>query len=137
MNKLQKIQICDRTLAVLGLAVVVSAIQLEITGSEGFIPVVIHMIVSLSFMCLIVRHVYLHFKWNAWIKKFSKLKLPTRILWWLYVLTFASGLLASIHWIINLNHSPLGGVHGKIGLLMILFALGHTEKRFRFMLPKP
>lgn len=99
-------------------------------------PVILHVVVALPFMCLIIRHIYLHFQWKKWLTKFSKLKGPTRILWWLYLLTFLSGIATFIHWLIENEHSPLGGIHGKIGFLMIAFAIGHTIKRLKFFTNK-
>ena len=132
MTKVQKLKVCDRTLAVLLSLVLASSIQLEATSSRGILPVVVHIIVALPFLCLILWHIYLHFQWKKWLTKFSKLKVPTRILWWLYTLTFLSGAATLIHWLIENGHGPLGGVHGKIGFLMIAFAIGHTIKRIKF-----
>ena len=132
MTKVKKLKICDWTLAILLPIVLASSIQLEATSSSGIFPVILHIIVSLPFMSLIVWHIYLHFQWKKWLTKFSKLKVPTRILWWLYILTFISGVATLIHWLIENEHSPLGGVHGKIGFLMIAFAIGHTIKRIKF-----
>lgn len=41
--------------------------------------------------------------------------------------------LASSIQMVNMRHTPLGGVHGKFGFLMIAIALGHTIKRIRFL----
>ena len=136
MTKAKKLKICDWTLAILLPIVLASSIQLEATSSSGFFPVIFHIIVALPFMCLVVWHIYLHFHWKKWLTKFSKLKVPTRILWWLYVLTFISGVATLIHWLLSNEHSPLGGVHGKIGFLMIAFAIGHTIKRLKFFKKK-
>ena len=132
MNKLQKLKICDWTLAILLPIVLASSIQLEATSSSGIFPVVFHVIVALPFMCLIIWHIFLHFQWKNWLTKFSKLKVHTRILYWLYILTFISGIATFIHWIIEMQHSALGGVHGKLGFLMIAFAIAHTIKRIKF-----
>ena len=136
MTKAQKIKICDWTLAILLPIVLVSSIQLEATSSSGIFPVIFHTIVALPFMCLVVWHIFLHFQWEKWLTKFSKLKVPTRILWWLYILTFISGIATFLHWLIENGHSALGGVHGKIGFLMIAFAIGHTIKRIKFFKKK-
>ena len=127
---------CDWTLAILLPIVLASSIQLEATSSSGIFPVIFHIIVAPLFMCLIVWHIYLHFQWKKWLTKISKLKVPTRILWWLYILTFISGIATFLHWLIENNHSPLGGIHGKIGFLMIAFAIGHTIKRIIFFKKK-
>ncbi len=132
MKKAQKTRICDWTLAILLPIVLASSIQLEATASRGTLPVIIHVTITLPFMCLIIWHIYLHFQWKKWLVKFSKLKIPTRLLWWLYVLTFLSGTVTFIHWLLEPRHTPLGGIHGKIGFLMIAFAIGHTVKRFKF-----
>ena len=136
MTKAQKLKICDLTLAILLPIVLASSIQLEVSSSEGLWPVILHTIATFTFMCLIVRHIYLHFQWKKWLTKFSKLKVATRLLWWLYVLTFLSGAATFGHWVITHQHSPLGGVHGKIGFLMIAFAIGHTLKRRKFFIRK-
>ena len=132
MKKIQTLKLCDWTLAVLLPIVLASSILLEATSSRGFFLVIFHIIVALSFLCLVVWHIYLHFQWEKWFAKFSKLIVPTRILWYLYILTFLSGIATFIHWLIENEHSPLGGVHGKIGFLMIAFAVGHIIKRIKF-----
>lgn len=85
MTKATKLKICDWILAVLLPVVLASGIQLEVTSSSGFIAVMLHVIITVPFMCLIIRHIYLHFQWKKWLLKFSKLNIHTRILWWLYV----------------------------------------------------
>ena len=136
MTKAQKLKMCDWTLAILLPIVLASSIQLEATSSSGIFPVIFHIIVAPLFMCIIVWHIYLHFQWKKWLTKISKLKVPTRILWWLYILTFISGIATFLHWLIENEHSALGGVHGKIGFLMIAFAIGHTIKRIKFFKKK-
>ena len=132
MTKVQKLKRCNWALAVLLPIVLASSIQLEATSSGGRLPVILHLIVTVPFMCLIIWHIYLHFQWKKWLTRFSKLKVPTRILWWLYALTFLSGLATFIHWLITQAHGPLGGIHGKIGFLMIAFAIGHVIKRNKY-----
>ena len=136
MTKVKKLKICDWTLAILLPIVLTSSLQLEATSSSGIVPVILHIIVALPFMFLVVWHIFLHFQLKKWLAKFDKLKVPTRILWWLYILTFISGIATLIHWLIENEHSALGGVHGKIGFLMIAFAIGHTVKRIKFFKKK-
>lgn len=132
MTKGEKLKICNWSLAILLMLILGSSIQLEMSGGETFVFVIVHIVVALLFMTMIINHIYFHFNWNGWLKKFSKQKVPTRILWWLYLLTFLSGFVALVHWAVTATHSPVGGVHGKIGFLMLLFAAGHFIKRFRF-----
>ncbi|MDE6416219.1 MAG: hypothetical protein K2K68_04240 [Duncaniella sp.] len=132
MTKTDKLKICDWTLAGLLPVVLASSIQLEATDGGGTGWMIVHVIVASAFMCTILWHIYLHFQWKKWLVKFAKQKIATRILWWLYVLTLLSGIAAFIHRLIEINHGPLGGIHGKIGFLMIAFAIGHTLKRIKF-----
>lgn len=133
MNQAKKLKVCNWGLLVSGLLILASAIQLEATGSRGVAPVWIHVAVAAVFSLLVLWHVFLHFKRSNWFAKFQKLKKPaTRILWYLYCLMLVLGIAAFIHWITSCHHSPLGGIHGKIGFIMIAFAIGHTVKRIRF-----
>ena len=136
MTKAQKLKICDTSLDILLPIVLASGIQLEATSSTGYLSVILHIIVAIPFLCLIIWHIYLHFQWKKWLKKFSKLKIPTRLLWWFYVLTFLTGIATLAHWLIEKLHTPLGGIHGKIGFLMIAFAIAHTLKRRKFFIHK-
>lgn len=132
MKKITRTKICNWTLAALLPLVLASSIQLEVTASTGLWPILIHVFVATVFMSFIVWHIYLHFKWQKWIFKFSKLKVATRILWWLYVITLFTGVATLIHWEVTQSHGPLGGIHGKIGFIMLAFAIGHTCLRIRF-----
>jgi len=48
-------------------------------------------------------------------------------------LTLLTGVAALVVLLINMHHTPLGGVHGKIGLLMLAIVIGHTIKRAKFL----
>lgn len=133
MNKAQKLRFCNWTLLILMILTLASGIQLEATGSRGSVPVWLHIIVASVFISFCIYHISLHFGWQRWLFKFRKLKSNvTRILWWISVVTTLSAFIALIHWLGTNTHSPIGGIHGKIGFLMIAFAIGHTIKRFYF-----
>lgn len=133
MKKIIKLKACNWNLLVFTVAILVSGIQLEVTGSEGLIPVWIHIALGLVFMGLVVYHIYLHFGASNWFKRFNLQKKPvTRILWWLAILTFVTGIIAALHWISSYTHSPLGGIHGKLGFVMIILSFAHIIKRFKF-----
>ena len=53
----------------------------------------------------------------------------TRVLWWVFLLTAVSGIAATIQWIVEGGHSPIGGVHGKIGFLMVIIAVIHAVRQ--------
>ncbi|MDE5916290.1 MAG: hypothetical protein K2G71_06930, partial [Duncaniella sp.] len=60
----------------------------------------------------------------------------TRILWWVSLATLITGVIASIHWLVTFTHSPIGGIHGKLGFLMIIFSVLHISKRIKFFKSK-
>lgn len=137
MTKPEKIRLCDRTLIVMSVLSLASAIQLEASGSQSVTAVWIHAAVNLTLSIIIIMHIYLHFGWKSWIERFRKLKSrPTKWLAIIALLTFVSGFAAFIHWTATYKHSPFGGVHGKIGFLFLIFATWHTIKRLKFLKPR-
>ncbi|MDE5905650.1 hypothetical protein, partial [Duncaniella sp.] len=42
------------------------------------------------------------------------------------------GVAAMIHWVTTFTHSSIGGVHGKLGFLMIILSIGHIARRIKF-----
>lgn len=126
----KKLLWCDWALVVVGLLMLASGIQLEVLAGAEAWAVWAHVVVGVLFSFLVCWHVWLHFRWSNWFARFQKLKKPvTRILWYLFLLTFLLGLAAFIHWLNGGGHSPLGGIHGKVGFVMIAVAAGHTLKR--------
>ncbi len=133
MKKITKLKICDWSLLIFACAILASGIQMEASGSKGTVPVYIHVAIGLLFIVLCGWHIYLHYGSSNWFKKFhNQKKQYTRVLWWVGLLAFASGIAVTIHWIINNAHSGIGGVHGKIGFLMIALLVGHISKRIKF-----
>ncbi|MDE6577787.1 MAG: hypothetical protein K2J82_02320 [Muribaculaceae bacterium] len=133
MNKKEKLKILNVGLLPMTLAILASGIQLELTESSGTGSVWTHIGIGIVFMTMVVYHIYMHFGNSNWFARFSKLKSQfTRILWWVSLITLFSGVIAMIHWFVSQEHSPIGGIHGKIGFLMILMAIFHIGKRIKF-----
>ena len=133
MNKRQQLKICDWTLLILMIVTLAVSIQLEASDSRSATFVWLHAITASVFIGIVVYHIKLHFGWDRWLFKFSKLKSRiTYLLWWITLITIISAIIALVHWILTSTHSPIGGVHGKIGFLMILVAIIHTIKRAAF-----
>lgn len=133
MKKITKLKICDWCLLFFTIAILTSGIQLEATHSSGLTPVWIHIITGLLFACLIIYHIYLHLGYSNWFSKIHNQKNQlTRILWWVSLVTLITGLIALVHWLTTFNHAPIGGVHGKLGFLMVLLSMGHIIKRIKF-----
>ena len=127
MTKNNKLRICDMVLLFLTIIALVSSIQLEVTGSRSGLWVWVHVIVCCLFIANIVWHLYLHFGWERWIVRFrNQRSAVTRWLAILVVLTVISALLAFFHWTGSYIHSPIGAIHGKIGFVFLILAIGHT-----------
>lgn len=137
MTKGEKLELCDRQLLFSTLFILASGIQLEATGSRGVWWVWIHVIAGCMFLAGIIWHLYLHFGWKSWVKRLRKQKSPvTRWLAIFALLMLISSLLAFFHWIVSQSHSPIGAVHGKIGFIFLVLAIGHTLKRMKFFRSK-
>lgn len=135
MTKAKKLKICNCSLIMAGIIVLASSIQLEAIGSRGIFPVWFHIVSATLFTALVFYHIFLHFRWTDWFAKFSKLKSKvTDILWWLFLVTTVTGVIAFLMWLTASTHSHFGAVHGKIGFVMLAVALGHTLKRRKFFL---
>ena len=133
MKKPKKLKICNWSLILLTLAILSSGIYLEATDSSGVSAVWIHIGLGTLFFIFAAYHIYLHFGKSNWFTKFHKLKNQfTRVLWWVSLAALVSGIIACIHWIIAFSHSPLGGIHGKIGFLMVALLICHIGKRIKF-----
>lgn len=133
MKKAIQLKVCNYTLLFLTLAALASGIQLEATHSQGICPVWLHIAVCLAFIATVVWHLYLHFKWNAWIKRLRSQK--SHVTKWLAIfgiMTFITAIITFIHWGTTYEHSPIGGVHGKLGFVFIALSIGHTIKRIKF-----
>ena len=63
---LKHLKICDWTLLVLTLLILASSLQLEITAGATPLWVWLHMFLGTLFLLLILRHLYLHFRWTNW-----------------------------------------------------------------------
>lgn len=133
MIKAKKLKICDWLLLVATVVMLASSIQLEATGSRAVIWVWLHIIIGCLFFAGIIWHLYLHFGWKSWLRKFRKQKSPaTRWLAIFALLTIISAFVAFFHWVGSYIHSTIGGLHGKIGFIFIAIAIGHTVKRIKF-----
>lgn len=114
------------------LITLISGIILEATGCSTTLVYFHSVIASLMFI-LIRWHLYLHFLRRNCMKLLAAQRSPA--IKWLAlfcVLTLISAVTALIHWLGSDVHSPIGGIHGKLGFVFIAFAIGHTIKRAKF-----
>ena len=137
MKKIAKLRLCNWGLLVASASIFISGLQLEVIHSSGDLSVWIHIIIGLLFMSLVGIHIFLHFGRSNWFAKFSNLKSrATRILWWMTIITLITGIATAVRWIVTNNHSPLGGIHGKLGFLMIILSIFHIVNRLYFFKSK-
>jgi hypothetical protein len=133
MKNASKLKLCDWALLPVMSLILASGIQLEVTGGAERWAVWVHIALGLVLMALAIWHVYLHYRRSNWFARFSRNRhVATKILWWLFVVTALTGIAAMIHWFDGYSHSPLGGVHGKLGFAMAIVAVLHVVRYFGF-----
>lgn len=131
-NPATRLKICNRTLGITLLLMSASGIQLEATSGRYPCSVWVHIILGILLTVLSLYHIYLHYRESNWFTRFAKNRnTSTRILWWVFLLTAVTGIAATISWIGHNQHTPLGGVHGKIGFLMVIIAIIHAVRHIR------
>lgn len=134
MKKVTKLKLCNWSLVIALAAVLLSEIQFEVAHSSGYLSVWIHVLIGLLFMTLVCIHLYLHFGKSNWCTKFRNLKSrATLILWWMTIITLITGIATAVRWIVINTHSPLGGIHGKLGFLMLIISIFHIRNRLYFL----
>lgn len=136
MTKKEKLRTCDIALLIVAVLVLLSSVQMEATAGRPFYGVpfeaymAVHVVSAVAMMLLVGYHLYLHFGWKKWAEKLRKTPKPaTRVLAVFALLTLITGLAALVMLLIHMRHTPFGGVHGKIGFVMLAIAAGHTVKR--------
>ena len=136
MNKREKLRICNISLLIAALLVLISGILLEIADGNGIeaVPytsyVILHIVFVAIMALLVTWHLYLHFGKNKWWQKANNLKSHvTTGLFKLALLIAVTGLISLICFCIVPEHSTFGGIHGKLGFVFIVVAIGHTAKR--------
>lgn len=132
MNTVEKLKINDKSLGFTLILMLASGIQLEATAGSYAWSVWVHIVFCTLLTVLSIRHIYLHYRSSNWFARFAKNRNKvTRVLWWVFLLTAMSGIAATVQWIVENGHSPIGGVHGKIGFLMVIIAIIHAAKHIR------
>lgn len=132
MKPALRLKLCNRLLGCVLILILASGIQLEATSGIYAWSVWVHIVLGIVLIALSVYHIYLHYKWSNWFSRFSKNRnVSTRVLWWVFLLTAVSGIVATVMWFAGQSHSPVGGVHGKVGFLMIIVAIIHVAGHIR------
>lgn len=139
MEKIKKIRLCDLLLMPVALLVLLSSIQMEACGGKGLLGLpfstwmYLHCIFGTLMFVLVIEHLYLHFGKSNWLTKVKGLKRQTKRLCTIFAILFAISVVVFVRIIVLTAHSPIGAVHGKIGFLFMLFCIGHTAKRWKWV----
>lgn len=132
MNATSRLKICNRSLGFVLILIIVSGIQLEATSGQYAWSVWVHILLGILLIVLSAYHIFLHYRRSNWFARFARNRnAVTRVLWWIFLLTAATGIVATIVWLDGNLHSHLGAVHGKVGFLMALAAIVHVVKNIR------
>ena len=145
MEKKKQSRICNWFLLVLAILMLASGIQMEATAGADFLGIsfpvymVFHVVVAILMTAAIIWHIWLHFSWKEWVKRFSSLKRrDTKILAIVAALVPMSGILALLVLLFNgMQHHGVGGLHGKIGFAFLVVGIYHIVRRIRFFKRKP
>lgn len=135
MKKILKLKIDDWTLLILWVLILVSSIGLEAHLLDSTNWVWTHIIIGSLFIGFIIWHISLHFTImkNAFKSKDRKKKKPLHP--WMcafLLLTAVTAIVTTIHWLTVHLHTTIGGVHGKLGFILLILTLIHIYKKRKF-----
>ena len=140
MEKKTQSTICNWSLLVLAILMLASGIQMEACFGADFLGIsfpvymAFHVVVAFLMTAVVIWHIWLHFNWKEWVKRFSSLKrTDTKILAVMSALALVSGIAALLVLLFNgMQHNGVGGVHGKIGFGFVALGIYHIIRRIRF-----
>jgi len=137
--KKQSLYIIDVILSIMLIIVLASSIVNEILGgsSLGCISnmsvTLFHIVVCLILMSLVFIHIKAHYgNLSRWLTCLKKGKMQNRVIFVLCTITLLSGIAATVLFFSH-GHTPLGGIHGKVGLVALAFMIFHLVKRLSNM----
>lgn len=93
---------------------------------------IIHLIVCVPMLLFVGVHLWANCgKITQWFAKIRRQKWQTQLLFWFSVLTFVSGIAATVVYFLH-GHTPVGGIHGKLGFVALALMLWHTYRRLKW-----
>lgn len=125
-------------LIVVAVLTLASAILITVLHGANFhLPnrtwIAIHATLGLAMGALVFSH--LKFNWSNILLWFARFKMcrnkVTKALFILSFFAFVSGIVAIFTFFTG-GHGPVGGIHGKIGLVFLLICIGHFIKRIKW-----
>lgn len=101
-------------------------------GSVGWVWM--HVVLASIWAASIFYHLYLH--WGNIRHWFGKMVHPgnklTMLLAWLSLILLLTGIAATVCVGYGVGHTPIGGIHGKIGLFVMVLMVFHLSKRWKW-----
>lgn len=93
---------------------------------------IMHLIVCVPMLLFVGLHLLANCgNITQWFAKIRRQKAQTQWLFWLSVLTFVSGIAATVVYFLH-GHTPIGGIHGKLGFVALALMLWHTYRRLKW-----
>lgn len=118
-------------------ALVSSVLQEFLQGADmhcatNNILTIIHLIICVPMLLFVGVHLWANCgNITQWFAKIHRQKAQTQWLFWLSVLTFVSGMAATVVYFLH-GHTPIGGIHGKIGFVALALMIWHTYRRLKW-----
>ena len=137
MTKKTRLRICNYSLLVSMLLVSATAIAMLVVGGLRETLAQLHAAFGLVAAALVYWHIRLHFGKDKWGDKIKRLKSHvTRRLFLVAALAFLSAVIVAVSILVGLDNPVLGHIHGLVGVIFLLFSLGHALKRKSFFTKK-
>ena len=93
---------------------------------------IIHLAICLPMLLFVCVHLWANCGNMAqWLAKIRRQKWQTQLLFWFSVLTFVSGIAATVVYFSH-GHTPVGGIHGKLGFVALALMIWHTYRRLKW-----
>jgi len=132
MAKCSKQKICNWTLMIVSVMMLISSIQVECWWL-GMTLIWLHIGLGILFYVLIGWHLQLYLQKHNWFVGLKRQK--SHLTRWLAVygfLTLLTAIIATVQMFITWRSTAIGGWHGKIGFIFAAFAIVHIVERIRF-----
>lgn len=139
MTKLGKLRLCDWVLLCVSAIMLGSALWLEINPFGPGVWVWFHILLGAAMVGFIFWHLALHMASRRVNKSVAHSKRQhhcDRGLGLFCMLMIVSGIAATVAWMGTYAHSTIGGIHGKIGFIFLIFVALHVKKYRRFYIPR-
>ncbi|MGM9746542.1 MAG: hypothetical protein ACI30H_06265 [Paludibacteraceae bacterium] len=93
---------------------------------------IIHLAICLPMLLFVCVHLWANCgNVTQWFSKIRRQRWQTQLLFGFSVLTFVSGIAATVVYFSH-GHTPVGGIHGKLGFVALALMIWHTYRRLKW-----